>query len=721
MDSLTRFSTKRYQTPTLLQMEAVECGAVSLGIILGYFGLHVPVTQLRIACGISRDGSKASNIVKAARQYGLDARGFKKEIHELKDIDKPFIIFWKFYHFVVVEGFSNQGVWINDPATGPRRVTWQEFDESYTGVCLFFELTEKFQPSEPPIPIWKRIAIELQAYRTQVVFVLIAGISLLVPGLVIPAITRSFIDEVLVGGQLHWIWPILSGLLLTIMLQLGFNWLKENQLLKLETQFSISLSSKFMWHLFRLPVAFFNQRYAGEIGNRLFAAEHLSVALSRQISNHLFDIVSIFFFAIVMFFYDALLAVISITMAVLNFLALRAIHRKRVDTNLHLQQDYAKLTGISLTGLQLIETLKAMGNEGDFFARWAGHQVKATNTQQKLDSVGIFLEHLPLLLAGLNSAIILWIGGYRVLNGDLTIGMLVAFQGIMVSFQRPVYNLMHAGGTLQEIVADLFRLDDIFQNPIENKFQQKYRSALPSKLSGKIALQNITFGYSQLEPPLINDLTLTIEPGKRIALVGGSGSGKTTIVNQIVGLYKPWNGKILFDNIPYEEIPPATLTASMGVVNQEIFMFNGTVRDIVSLWDQSIPESDIIQACKDAEIHDEITARPGGYESEVQEGGKNFSGGQRQRLEIARTLSMNPTILILDEATSALDPLTEVKIDQNIRKRGCTCLIIAHRLSTIRDCDEIIVLKSGNIIQRGTHEELLTVQGYYQELIQSID
>ena len=489
-----RFRTKRYRTPTLLQMEAVECGAVSLGIILGYFGKCVPISQLRIACGVSRDGSKASNLVKAGRHYGLDARGFKKEIIELQHIKNPFIIFWKFYHFVVVEGFSEKGVWINDPATGPRRVTWQEFDESYTGVSLLFEPTENFQRSEPPASFWVHIWQELRDYQPQIAFIFVAGVSLLIPGLAIPAITRAFVDEVLVGNQLHWVGPIILGLLFATILRLTFNWLKETQLLKLETQLSISLGSKFMWHLFRLPVSFFNQRYAGEIGNRLFATEHLATALSRRLANHLFDIVAILFFALVMFLFDTLLASISLGMAILNFLTLRTIHRKRIDTNLHLQQDQATLMGISLTGLQLIETLKAMGSEDDFFARWAGHQTKAVNTQQKLESIGIFLEHLPLLLSGLSSALILWIGGYRVLNGDLTIGMLVAFQGIMVSFQRPVYNLMHAGSTFQEIIADLFRINDVLQNTIEDKFNKKYTQVFQNKLSGKITLQNISFG-----------------------------------------------------------------------------------------------------------------------------------------------------------------------------------------------------------------------------------
>jgi ABC-type bacteriocin/lantibiotic exporter with double-glycine peptidase domain len=300
--------------------------------------------------------------------------------------------------------------------------------------------------------------------------------------------------------------------------------------------------------------------------------------------------------------------------------------------------------------------------------------------------------------------------------------MLMAFQALMLAFINPVNRLVGLGGTLQDVKGDLNRLDDVLRarpDPLAVLPDEPDADGGPVKLTGRMELRGVTFGYSPLDAPLIEDFSLSLRPGSRVALVGGSGCGKSTVSKLVAGLYVPSGGEILFDGLGRHQVPRSVLTSSLAVVDQDIFMFEGTVRDNVSLWDDTVTEADLMQACRDACIHDEIAARPGGYASHVEEGGTNFSGGQRQRLEIARALAGNPTMLVLDEATSALDSATEKTIDDNLRRRGCTCLIVAHRLSTIRDCDEILVLHQGKVVQRGTHERLAGEPGHYSRLIAS--
>jgi NHLM bacteriocin system ABC transporter peptidase/ATP-binding protein len=716
---------KWVRTPTILQMEAVECGAASLAMILAHHGRHVPLEELRVACGVSRDGSKASNLMKAARGFGLSARGFKKEPAQLRTLPMPAIVHWNFNHFLVLDGFRGGRVRINDPGHGPRLISEAEFDESFTGVVLLFEKTPEFVPGGERRGLLASLAPRLAGSRAALLFVILAGLALVFPGLVVPTYSRVFVDSVLVKGLASWMRPLLILMAVTGGVQAVLTFLQQRYLLRLETKVALSTSAAFFWHVLRLPITFFNQRFAGEIGNRVAINDKVARLLSGELATTVLSFVVIAFYAAMMVQYDVWLTLLSVGIVGLNMAVLKAMSRRRVDLTQRLLQDSGKMMGTAMGGLQTIESLKATGSEGDFFARWSGYQAKVINASQQISLTGTVLAQVPQLLLSINTALLLGFGGMRVMDGHLSMGMLMAFQALMLAFVNPVNRLVSLGGTLQEVRGDMNRLDDVLRAGVDPRAaapgddDAAFMEGAPVKLNGFLELKDVTFGYSPLDPPLVKDFSLSLKPGSRVALVGGSGCGKSTLSRLVSGLYEPWSGEILFDGRPRDALPRAVVAASMAIVDQEIFMFEGTVRDNVTLWDGTVPEAGLLRACRDACIHDEVASRPGGYASMVEEGGTNFSGGQRQRLEIARALVNNPAILVLDEATSALDPATEKTIDDNLRRRGCTCLIVAHRLSTIRDCDEIIVLDQGRIVQRGTHDQLAAIPGYYARLIAS--
>lgn len=708
----------RVKTPTVLQMEAVECGAAALSIILGYFGKIVPLEELRIACGVSRDGSKASNVLRAAKELGLAARGFTKEVAELRAVAMPCIVFWNFNHFLVLEGFGKGKVFLNDPASGPRTVTEEEFSQSFTGVVLTFTPTADFKKGGEKPSLISSLRSRLKGSESGLLYVVLAGLAMVIPGLVIPTFSRVFVDDVLIGGKVNWVTALLIGLALTGALRCWLVWLQSKYLMRLETKLAVSSSSKFFWHILHLPVEFFTQRYGGEIGSRVGINDYVAQLLSGQVATTCINLIVVVFYAALMLQYDVSLTLIGISIAVLNIVALRYVSRKRVDGNRKLQQDEGKLLGASMGGLQMIETLKATGAENDFFVRWAGYQSKVVNTQQRLAVLNEYLGAVPAILGAFNTAVILGLGGLRIMDGQMTIGMLVAFQFLMGSFTGPFNQVVNLGAALQDAEGAMNRLDDVLRHKRDPQIEAADSAPLDNvKLTGAIELRDLSFGYSRLDAPLIEGFSLTLKAGQRIALVGGSGSGKSTVSKLVTGLYRPWSGEILFDGRPRHCYPRATMTNSLGLVDQDIFLFEGTVWENLTLWDETIADQRVIEAAKDACIHDDIAARAGSYESTVAEGGSNYSGGQRQRLEIARALVGNPTLLVLDEATSALDPITEKKIDENLRRRGCACLIVAHRLSAIRDCDEIIVMERGKIVQRGTHDEMKNADGPYARLI----
>jgi NHLM bacteriocin system ABC transporter peptidase/ATP-binding protein len=705
------------QTPTILQMEAVECGAAALAMVLACHGAFIPLEQLRVACGVSRDGSKASNIVRAARKFGLDAKGFRSEPAGLDELPMPCIIHWNFNHFVVLEGIRGDRVYINDPAIGRRRIDMAELDQAFTGVVLTFERAAGFKKLGRKPQGLRLLLRELRGSKAAVGLLVAMSLALIVPGIVAAGFSKIFIDDILIRHSESWLVPLLIGMAITALFRAVLTALRQSLLLRLQTKLSVVMTSRFLWRVMALPMEFFAQRHAGDIASRVSGNEQIARLLSGGIAANALNLTSVIFFAIAMALYDVSLAAIGVAMTLGNVLALRLFGGRRQDLGRSLAQEQGKLIGSTVGAVRTIETLKASGLEDEAFGQWAGIQAKALNAEQELGISSVFLDMLPTLISGLTVAAILGFGGLRVIEGTFTLGSLIAFQSLMGSFADPITDLVNQAGSFQTIKGSLERLEDVYNYPMETARGATSADGLAPKLTGRVELRNIEFGYSMLDPPLLSGLSIAIEPGSRVALVGASGSGKSTLGRLICGLYRPWGGEIRIDGRSLSDIPAQVFANSVAYVDQDIFLFEGSARDNLTLWDPTVAELDLSQALKDAVIHDEIATRSGNYECYVNEGGSNFSGGQRQRIEIARALVGNPSVLVLDEATGALDPITEKIIDDNLRRRGCTCIIIAHRLSTIRDCDEIIVLQAGAIVERGTHEQLIALNGAYAQLV----
>jgi ATP-binding cassette subfamily C protein len=707
----------RVRTPMVLQMETAECGAAALAIILAHYGRIVPLATLRRDCGVSRDGSKISNILKAAKAYGLAAKAYKRDIAALKQTHYPYVVHWKFSHFLVVEGFRKGRVYLNDPASGPRSVPFEDFDRCYTGIVMTFEPGPDFVRGgeHPSIAggIWKRLKRSL----LPVAAATSTALLLVVPGLAMPALMATFVDKVLVEGLTDWGRPLVLGMLATAAMRAFLGAIQLRILRRLQNRIAIAETSRFMWHLLRLPASYYSQRGAGEVSSRIALNDQVAEVLSGRLATTSIEILMMIFYMVVMWQFSRSLTMVALSFAVLNFAIMRWIARTRGESNARLSMEQGRAAGAGIAGLQSIRTLKASAQESDFFARWAGFFASFSNAHAERSAINYYVGVLPPMLLSLLTVAVLVEGGFEVIHGRMSIGMLVAFQSLAVSFLQPVNNLVALGASLQELEAHVARLDDVLESPPVEEIPHDPAAGTPVRLRGHVEFRKVSFGYSPVLPPLIEDLSFTVRPGQRIAFVGASGSGKSTVARLLAGLYAPVSGEILFDGVPASEMPREVLSHSLAMVDQDVFLFKGTVRDNLSLWDDSLPAERLHRACSYALIESVIDALPDGYSSELLEGGANLSGGQRQRLEIARALACDPSILILDEATSALDAETEQLVDRNIRRRGCSCVIVAHRLSTVRDSDEIIVLEQGRVVQRGTHDQLIREDGLYARLI----
>ena len=707
------------RVPVVMQLEVLECGAAALAMIMAYYGKWVPLEEVRLACGVSRDGSNARNIYLAAQHYGFDVRAMQMSPDALKESGRfPCILHWNLNHFVVLDGFRGKYACLNDPARGKVRVSLEEFDRSFTGVVLIPTPSESFRPEGKRRSIADFARKRLIGAGAAVVFVMLATVISYLFGIVNSVASRIFLDRLLTRENPDWLYPFLYVLIALAAIQITVAAVQYVFSQKIDVKMSVVGSTSYMWKVLHLPMEFFSQRLAGDIHSRLGLNSSAAGTLVNTFAPLLLNSIMMVFYLVLMLRQSPILTLIGICTLLLNSVLSTVISERRMNIARVEMRDNGMLEAATVTGIEMVETIKASGAENSFFQRWAGHQaavnaqsVAAAKTQQ---TIGV----LPALFGTIANYAVLILGVWLTMQGRFSLGGVMMFQGFLGSFMSPAMTLVNAGQTIQEMRTEMERVEDVMGYPDDvNAADEPRPGEKLEKLSGRLELKNVTFGYSRLAPPLIEDLSLSMKTGDRIALVGASGCGKSTISKLISGMYQPWSGEILFDGKPRSAYPRDVMVGSLAVVDQDIILFKDTIENNIKMWDDTIMDFEVILAARDAQIHDDIVQMPGGYRHRLNSGGRNLSGGQRQRLEIARVLAQDPTIIILDEATSALDAKTEYEVVNAIRERGITCIVIAHRLSTVRDCDEIIVLDRGRIVERGRHEDLIRAGGAYAELV----
>ncbi|MBR2835763.1 MAG: NHLP family bacteriocin export ABC transporter peptidase/permease/ATPase subunit [Coriobacteriales bacterium] len=729
------------KVPVIMQMEALECGAASLCMVLAYYNKWIPLEQVRADCGVSRDGSNARNVLKAARSYGLNAQGYRYEPEDLqREGTFPCIIHWEFNHFVVCDGFKGDKVYLNDPAKGSYAVSRERFDESFTGIAILFEPGENFEPSGKPKSVLDFARKRLQGAGPAIAFVAITTVIASLAAILNAGFSRVFMDQLLPGRNEDWIVPFFIGLGILTLLQLVSAWIQAIYALRLNGKMAAVGSSTYLWHVLRLPMEFFSQRMAGDIQMRKESNATIASNLVNTVAPLVLNTAMMVFYLVVMLRYSVLLTAIGLGGVAINAGVSRYISAKRVNITRVMMRDAGKLSSSTASAIDMIETIKASGAENGYFEKWAGYQASVNTQNVRYLKQNQYLGLIPSAVGTVTNVAVLVLGVWLTMQGQFTAGMVFAFQGFMGAFTAPASELISAGQSIQEMRTSMERVNDVMEYPLDPVFSQEVKAqdeqtpveSQPhtevltqaeeqsfDKLSGTLSLRHVTFGYSKLAAPLIEDFNLELKRGQRVAFVGTSGCGKSTLSKLISGLYQPWSGEILFDGKPIDAIDRAVFTGSVAVVDQDIILFEDSIAANIRMWDNSIEDFEVIMAARDASIHEDIMRRAGGYQYKITEGGRDFSGGQRQRLEIARVLAQDPTIIIMDEATSALDARTEYEVVDSIKNRGITCIVIAHRLSTIRDCDEIIVLDRGHVVERGTHDELMALGGTYKTLVSS--
>lgn len=706
------------KVPVVMQMEALECGAASLAMVCAYYNKWIPLEQIRVDCGVSRDGANAKNLLVAARSYGFVAKGYRYEPDDLKKHGKfPCIIHWNFNHFVVLDGFKGKKAVINDPAKGNYTVSMETFDKSFTGICLMFEPNENFVPSGKRKSVLSFAVKRLSGAKIAVAFVVFTTLISALIGVITPAFSRIFMDRLLTHENPDWFYPFLVSLSAMSALQLVISALETYYSNRINGKLATVGSSTFMWKVLHLPMEFFSQRLAGDIQGRQGSNAGIANSVVNTFAPLALNAIMMVFYLVVMIRYSWILTLVGLSSLVINAWMASIISQKRVNITRVSMRDAGKLAGATVAGVEMIETIKSSGAENGFFERWAGYQASVNTQKAKYAKVNQYLGMIPSVVSTITGIVVLTLGVWFAMEGTFTVGMIMAFQGVLSSFSTPATTFISAGQTIQEMRTQMERVEDVMEYREDDCYKTEVKEESFAKLKGNIELKNITFGYSRLSEPIIKDFSLNIKQGQRVALVGTSGCGKSTISKLVSGLYQPWSGEILYDGKHLSEIDRDVFTGSLAVVDQEIALFEGTIAENIKMWDNSIEDFEMILAARDAQLHEEIMHRDGGYNYRIAEGGKDFSGGQRQRLEIARVLAQDPSIIILDEATSALDAKTEYDLVKAVKDRGITCIVVAHRLSTIRDCDEIIVLDHGVAVERGTHEELYAKGGKYTQLI----
>ena len=707
------------KVPVVMQLEELECGAASLAMLMAYYGKWVPLEQVRTDCGVSRDGSKAKNVALAAIHYGFQVKAFRYSPEAIRDqATFPCIIHWNMNHFVVLDGFKGKYAYLNDPARGTVRVTMEEFDAAFTGVTITAVPGESFTPSGKPKSTLDFARKRLIGAGAAVAFVMLTTSISYLFGIINSVTSRIFMDRLLTGENREWLYPFISLLILLGFIQIVVAWAQAVYTLKINGKMAAIGSTSYMWKVLRLPMEFYSQRQAGDIQGRLSLNASIAETLVNTFGPLLLNTTMMVFYLVLMLRQSTLLTLIGLFTLVLNIFMSRVISNKRINITRVQMRDSAKLHSTAAGGISMIETIKSSGAENGFFQKWAGYQASVNTQNVKADKTEHLIGMIPAFFSSLANYAVLVLGVWLTMQGTYTLGGVLMFQGFLSSFMSPAKTLISAGQTIQEMRTQMERVEDVMEYPEDEAVREHETEETElSKLKGNLELKNITFGYSRLEKPLIEDFSLTLKTGQRVALVGSSGSGKSTVSKLVSGLYQPWSGEILFDGKPRSAYPRDVVAGSLAVVDQDIIMFEDTIANNIKMWDDSIQDFEMILAARDAQLHDDITQLPGGYQHKLTSGGKNLSGGQRQRMEIARVLAQDPTIIILDEATSALDARTEHDVVNAIRDRGITCVVIAHRLSTVRDCDEIIVLEHGKVAERGTHDELMKRGGAYADLV----
>ena len=707
------------KVPVVMQLEALECGAAALAMVMAYYGKWVPLEQVRADCGVSRDGSKAKNIYLAAEHYGFSVRAFRMSPESLKEKGQfPCIIHWNMNHFVVLCGFKGKTACLNDPARGEIRVSWDEFDRSFTGVTIIPVPGEDFVPGGK-----RRSTVDFARKRlvgagAAVAFVMLTTAISYLFGIANSVTSRIFMDRLLTGMNREWLYPFIGVMILLALIQLVVAWAQTVYSLRINGKMAVIGNTTYMWKVLRLPMEFFSQRLAGDIQARAGMNASIAGTLVNTFAPLLLNTVMMVFYLVLMLRQSPLLTLIGIVTLVLNAVMARVISVRRMNIARVQMRDTGKLEATTVSGIEMIETIKAAGAENGFFQKWAGYQASVNKQSGNAAKTNSFVGMIPAFFSTLANYAVLLFGVWMTMDGRFTLGAVLMFQGFLGSFMSPAMTLVSAGQTIQEMRTQMERVEDVMEYPTdENVIGRAAEGEELAKLKGNIELRGVTFGYSRLEEPLIRDFSLSLKTGQRVALVGASGCGKSTISKLVSGLYQPWSGEILFDGRPRSVWPREVMVGSLAVVDQDIILFEDTVANNIKMWDESIEDFEMILAARDAQLHDDIMKLPGGYQHALTSGGRDLSGGQRQRMEIARVLAQDPTIIILDEATSALDARTEYEVVSAIRDRGITCIVIAHRLSTVRDCDEILVLDHGNVVERGTHDELMQLGGAYAELV----
>lgn len=699
------------KVPVVVQMETVECGAACLSMILAYYGKWLSLEQLRTDCGVSRDGSNARCIVQAARRHGLDAHGYRADISHLEHM-APAIIHWNYNHFVVFKGFDGGLAYINDPGIGSIAVSMEDFNRSYTGVAITASPTDQFKPQGHQTSILHYVRENIRGVSDAFIFTLIMGILTAFAGMLYPLFSQVFMDDIITGKNEEWTVPFFVGMGALVVFHFLLAFLDNVYGRRFSGSMSLKGNTRFLWHALNLPMEFFAQRYVGDIVQRQSLNETITTTLVRILAPYAINILLLIVYVVVMARYSFLLTLMGLMSVALNIYVVRKESELRNNLSRAMEQTEGKFYGITMSCVDNIESIKAAGAERKFFDFWAGYFARRNNQEVAFEA----RSFSPYVFGHVANALVLILGAALILYGDFSIGMLMAFQGFMAEFMRPAMGLMQGSTTVIELRSQMERIDDVIAYPTE-KWSDDANEAHGAKMGGMFEMKNVTFGYSPTSEPLIKDFSMKLEPGKSVALVGTSGCGKSTIAKLVAGLYEPWSGDILFDGRKRSEISHEEYVNSVAVIDQNVVLFDDTISENLKMWDHSIEDFTMTMACIDSGIRNDIISRPRGFNTKLVKGGGNFSGGQRQRMEIATALAREPILLVMDEATSALDTVTEREVMQNIRQCGASLIVIAHRLSTVRDCDEIIVMDHGQIAERGTHDELMSRDGIYKKLM----